>query len=298
MPDVGHGVHMQKPGNAVTAPTGHPMQECAKSQRPHEVSTKADIGESHHTELTIKITKPVARIGKMYLALPSMLPALPRGDLARKVRPDQGVASWLMHRLQSRAVMLEQSLKEFLALLRMTRGVRWYLVSSLVLGAFIALAGCSHYMLAEREPWRHEAELACLNSGAVKESPARVRISAVNGAGACGIEYPIKVSALGGDGPPLAYDEDAIRPPGSIPDRGYAAALARRPALPAAPSTQAHCRHCTAPSRPIPSRDTVAAPRHRNSIRGTRSPASRCRSAAQPRPQPGSRCRHPGPRPA
>jgi hypothetical protein len=99
----------------------------------------------------------------------------------------------------------------------MTRGVRWYLVSSLVLVALIALAGCSHYMLAEREPWRHEAELACLNSGAVKESPARVRISAVNGAGACGIEYPIKVSALGGDGPPLAYDDDAIRPPGSIP---------------------------------------------------------------------------------
>ncbi|HEX4411453.1 MAG TPA: extensin family protein [Xanthobacteraceae bacterium] len=100
----------------------------------------------------------------------------------------------------------------------MTRGVRWYLVSSLVLVALIALAGCSHYMLAEREPWRHEAEIACLNSGAVKDSPARVRISAVNGAGACGIDYPIKVSALGGDGPPLAYDDDVARPPGAIPN--------------------------------------------------------------------------------
>jgi hypothetical protein len=99
----------------------------------------------------------------------------------------------------------------------MTRGVRWYLVSSLVLVALIALAGCSHYLLAEREPWRHEAELACLNSGAVKESAARVRISPVNGSGACGIDYPIKVSALGGDGVPLAYDDDVVRPPGAIP---------------------------------------------------------------------------------
>ena len=51
----------------------------------------------------------------------------------------------------------------------MTRGVRWYLVSSLVLAALIAVAGCSHYMMAEREPWRAEAELSCLNSGAVQE---------------------------------------------------------------------------------------------------------------------------------
>jgi hypothetical protein len=99
----------------------------------------------------------------------------------------------------------------------MTRGVRWYLVSSLVLGALIALAGCSHYLLAEREPWRHEAELSCLNSGAVKETPERVRISAVGGAGACGIDYPLRISALG-DGPPLSYDDEAVRPPGSIPN--------------------------------------------------------------------------------
>src|ERR1700676_674511 len=68
----------------------------------------------------------------------------------------------------------------------MTRGVRWYLVGSFVLVALIALAGCSHFMLAERESWRHDAEIACLNSGAVKESPARVRISSISGPGACG----------------------------------------------------------------------------------------------------------------
>jgi Extensin-like protein C-terminus len=98
----------------------------------------------------------------------------------------------------------------------MTRGVHWYLVSSLVLVALIALAGCSHYMLAEREPWRHEAELTCLNSGAVKETSDRVRISAINGSGACGIEYPLRISELG-ESAPLSYDDEAVRPPGSVP---------------------------------------------------------------------------------
>jgi hypothetical protein len=98
----------------------------------------------------------------------------------------------------------------------MTCGVRWYLVSSLVLVALIALAGCSHYMLAEREPWRHEAEASCLSSGAVKETPERVRISEISGAGACGIDYPLRISALG-DSAPLSYDGETARPPGSVP---------------------------------------------------------------------------------
>ena len=50
----------------------------------------------------------------------------------------------------------------------MSRGVRWFLIGSAVL---VTLAGCGrgvfHY--AEREPWRREAEVACLNSGTVKE---------------------------------------------------------------------------------------------------------------------------------
>jgi hypothetical protein len=100
----------------------------------------------------------------------------------------------------------------------MTRGVRWYLVSSLVLVALIALAGCSHYLMAEREPWRHEAELTCLNSGAVKESAGRVRISAITGGGACGIDYPLRVSELGQQNGSLGYDDETLRPPGAIPD--------------------------------------------------------------------------------
>ena len=107
----------------------------------------------------------------------------------------------------------------------MTRGVRWYLVGSVVLVALIALAGCSHFMLAERESWRHDAEIACLNSGAVKESPARVRISSISGPGACGADYPLRVSALGESGP-LGYSDEAPVPPGVDPQRIDAAALA------------------------------------------------------------------------
>jgi hypothetical protein len=99
----------------------------------------------------------------------------------------------------------------------MTPGVRWYLVGSFVLVALIALAGCSHYMFAEREPWRHDAEIACLNSGTVKESPARVRISAISGPGMCGADYPLRVSALGESGP-LGYSDEAPVPPGAIPN--------------------------------------------------------------------------------
>jgi hypothetical protein len=101
----------------------------------------------------------------------------------------------------------------------MTRGVRWSLLSSAILVALIALAGCSHYMMAEREPWRRDAESACLDSGAVKESPSRVRISSIDGPGACGISYPLKVSSLG-DGGPLGYEDDSLVPPGSIPNAG------------------------------------------------------------------------------
>ncbi len=98
----------------------------------------------------------------------------------------------------------------------MTRGVRKYLVGSVVLIALIAVAGCSHYLIGEREPWRRDAEVACLNSGAVKESPTRVRITSIDGPGICGISYPLKVSALG-DAGPLGYDDEPPLPPSSIP---------------------------------------------------------------------------------
>ncbi len=96
----------------------------------------------------------------------------------------------------------------------MTRGVRLYLVGSFVL---VSLAGCGRglFQSAEREPWRAEAEVACLKSGAVKETAEVVRISPISGPGACGAEYPLKVAALG-EGTSTFGFADELRPPGSV----------------------------------------------------------------------------------
>jgi hypothetical protein len=96
----------------------------------------------------------------------------------------------------------------------MTRGVRLVLVGSFVL---VTLAGCGGglFQSAEREPWRAEAELACLKSGAVKENPELVRISPISGPGVCGAEYPLKVAALGEGSGSFGFADD-LRPPGSI----------------------------------------------------------------------------------
>jgi Extensin-like protein C-terminus len=98
----------------------------------------------------------------------------------------------------------------------MLRGFRLWIFGAIAGGALIALAGCGHnFYDGEREAWRREAEIACLNSGAIKESPARVRISAISGPGMCGADYPIRVSALGDSGP-LGYTDEPVRPPASL----------------------------------------------------------------------------------
>lgn len=96
----------------------------------------------------------------------------------------------------------------------MTRGVRLYLVGSLVL---VSLAGCSRglFQTAEREPWRAEAEAACLKSGAVKESADLVRIDPISGPGACGAEFPLKVAALGESNSAYGFVDD-LRPPAPV----------------------------------------------------------------------------------
>src|ERR1700761_9026706 len=98
---------------------------------------------------------------------------------------------------------------------RMTRGVCLYLVGSFVL---VSLAGCGHgfFQSEEREPWRAEAEIACLKSGAVKESADLVRIDPINGPGVCGAEFPLKVAVLGENMSGLGFADDDPRPPGSI----------------------------------------------------------------------------------
>src|SRR6202012_3267294 len=97
----------------------------------------------------------------------------------------------------------------------MTRGVRLYLVGSVVL---VSLAGCGHgfFQSAEREPWRAEAEIACLKSGAVKESAELVRIDPITGPGVCGAAFPLKVAALGESSSSFGFADEDLRPPATI----------------------------------------------------------------------------------
>src|SRR5471032_98417 len=97
----------------------------------------------------------------------------------------------------------------------MTRGVRLYLVGCFVL---VSLSGCGRgfFQSAEREPWRAEAEIACLKSGAVKETAELVRISPISGPGVCGAEFPLKVAALGEASGSFGFADDDLRPPGTI----------------------------------------------------------------------------------
>ena len=96
----------------------------------------------------------------------------------------------------------------------MTRGVRLYLVGSFVL---VSLVGCGGgFFSAEREPWRAEAEIACLKSGAVKEGPDLVRIEPISGPGMCGADYPLKVAALGESAGSFGFADESPRPPAAI----------------------------------------------------------------------------------
>src|SRR6516165_10289889 len=96
----------------------------------------------------------------------------------------------------------------------MARGVRWYLVGSFVL---VSLSGCGRgFFQAEREPWRAEAEIACLKSGAVRESLDVVQIQPISGPGACGADFPLKVAALGEATSISGFADEDLRPPAPI----------------------------------------------------------------------------------
>jgi hypothetical protein len=149
----------------------------------------------------------------------------------------------------------------------MTRGVRLYLVGSFVL---VSLAGCGRgfFQSEEREPWRAEAEIACLKSGAVKETPELVRISPISGPGVCGAEYPLKVAALGESGGSFGFADDSLRPPGDIghaprwpisqqPRAPYSSTALRQPSLGAAPQGPISL---TAPGVTAPEEDEIDLP--------------------------------------
>src|SRR5262245_26054357 len=86
-----------------------------------------------------------------------------------------------------------------------------------VVGAFavLALAGCGGAWFGEGEPWRHDAEVACLKSVQVKCTPSVDHLPAINGPGMCGADCSRKVSPLG-ESSLLGFADD-LRPPGTIP---------------------------------------------------------------------------------
>ena len=64
----------------------------------------------------------------------------------------------------------------------MSRRLCWFILGSV---ALVTLAGCGKgfWSYAEREPWRREAEVACLKSGTVRENASLVRIEPISGPG-------------------------------------------------------------------------------------------------------------------
>src|ERR1700756_624494 len=96
----------------------------------------------------------------------------------------------------------------------MTRGVRLYLVGSIVL---VSLAGCGRgFFQAEREPWRAEAEVACLKTGTGEEGADMVRVEPISGPGMCGADYPLKVAAIGEASSSFGFADEELRPPAAI----------------------------------------------------------------------------------
>jgi hypothetical protein len=157
----------------------------------------------------------------------------------------------------------------------MLRGVRVWVCCAFAVAALAALAGCSHYFYSgEREAWRREAEVSCLNSGAVKDTPERVRISAISGPGMCGADFPIRVSALGESGP-LSYDDEPPRPPAALPQNSMPQhwPVVQSNALPPphAGAPSAAPPYGTRPTAPMQGRPSPAAPAQVGAMRSAAS---------------------------
>jgi hypothetical protein len=94
----------------------------------------------------------------------------------------------------------------------MARTLARYLVVACVL---VLLDACGRSWFEERPAWRHDAEVACLKSGAVKQGAGIAELRPIQGPGMCGADFPLRVTMLG-EGGPLGFADDP-RPPGAIP---------------------------------------------------------------------------------
>lgn len=91
-----------------------------------------------------------------------------------------------------------------------------YVIAAAAMATLLALGACGRSFVTsgERAAWRHQAEVTCLQSGAVKTGAGIVQIEPIEGPGMCGADFPFKVAALGGSAA-MSYG-DELRPPGAI----------------------------------------------------------------------------------
>jgi hypothetical protein len=75
----------------------------------------------------------------------------------------------------------------------MRRGLVAFVALTLV---GLGLTGCGLFRFEQREPWRTQAEEACLSQQLVQPSAYMSRASKIDGPGACGMDYPFKVAAF------------------------------------------------------------------------------------------------------
>ncbi|WP_201838254.1 extensin family protein [Microvirga zambiensis] len=60
----------------------------------------------------------------------------------------------------------------------------------------LGLTGCGLFRFEQREPWRAQAEEACLSQRLVQPSAYMALSSKIDGPGVCGMDHPFKVSAF------------------------------------------------------------------------------------------------------
>jgi len=136
----------------------------------------------------------------------------------------------------------------------MARKLARYLVVCCVL---VLLDACCRSWFEERPAWRHDAEVACLKSGAVKQGAGIAELRPISGPGMCGADFPLRVTMLG-EGGPLGYADDP-RPPGTIPTfpqypppAPAAAPAYPAPAYPAPAGRAPSYQPAAAPGAPMP----------------------------------------------